>query len=116
MLEAHLIHRCTIERAQRTLDAYGNAVETWSAVDSDVPCRLVEKAMRAVRTELAENMVLKTPLLLLGAGADVQERDRITGVTFEDGTVTTRVWNVSALLNRRSMTLYHKSAVLEVVQ
>lgn len=116
MIDSHFLHRCTIQRALRTTDAYDNAVETWQDVESNVPCRLVEKTMRTEKSELAENMILKAPLLLVGAGADLQERDRIAGVTFEDGTVTTSVYVVTALLNRRSTALHHKSALLEVVQ
>ena len=116
MIDSHFLHRCTIGRASRVEDAYGNVSETWSDVETNVPCRFVEKSMALEQNERAENAVVKQPMLLLGAGVDIAERDRISGLTLEDGTVLTRVWHVESLLVRRAYAAHHQTALLKVVQ
>lgn len=116
MLDSHLIHRCAIQRATRTLDAYGNAVETWSDAATNVACRLVAKTKTVFVGEQAEKAVIVTHTLLVRRDADLRDRDRISQVTYEDGTVETRTFAVESLLNRRSGSLHHKSAALSVVQ
>lgn len=115
-LDAHLIHTCTIQRATRTTDAYGNVVETWSDAATDVACRLVAKTKTVLVGETAEKAVLVTHTLLVRGDADLQDRDRISQVTYEDGSVETRTFVIESLLNRRGGALHHQSAVLKVVQ
>lgn len=116
MLDTHLIHTCTIERATRTRDAYGNAVETWSDAATEVACRLVAKTKTVLVSETTEKTVIVNYTLLVRGDVDVRERDRISQVTFEDRTVETRTFVIESLLNRRGVALHHKSAVLSVVQ
>jgi head-tail adaptor len=115
-LDAHLIHTCIIQRATRTTDAYGNVVETWSDAATDVACRLVAKTKTMFVSETAEKAVLVSYLLLVRGDVDVRDRDRVSQVTYEDGSVETRTFSIESLLNRRGGALHHKSAFLSVVQ
>lgn len=115
-IESHFIHTCTIQRATETLDAYQNKRETWATVASNVPCRLVEKQQRLVNSERVESTVVTTHLLLIGSGANVLERDRVSQVRLEDGTVVNMTFVVKSLVMRRAYALNHKSAALSVIE
>ncbi len=108
----HFIHQCTIDRPDETLDAYGNADPVYRQIASGVACRLVEKDERVWSTELQESMVVTKYLLLLGAGVDVSERDR---VAVNDG-VSTRTFTIAARLKRNARGPHHISARLEIVE
>ncbi len=105
-LDSLLIHQATVQRSTAVLDAYGNASLTWYDYDS-VPCRLVEKRERIWSNERAESVVVTRYLLLVPAGTEVQERDRVQvdGVTY----------TVGAVLTRNTRATHHKSLSLEVV-
>jgi len=98
------------------LDAYRNAVLSWADVAVGVPCRLVEKQQRLVNSEKTESTVVTSHMLLVGSGADLLERDRVSKVKFEDGTLVTKTFVVRSLVMRRGRALHHKSAALEVVE
>lgn len=105
----HFIHRCTIERDTETaLSAYGNAAEAWVTVQADAPCRLVEKDERVRTDEIAESLVRTKYLLLMGAGTDLRERDRVT--------IGARVFSISAVMSRNARGPHHVSARLEIVE
>lgn len=113
---SHLLHTCTIQRATRSEDAYNNVVEAWSDIAADVACRFVAKTKTIFVSETAEKAVVVSYLLLVRADADVQDRDRVSKVTFEDGTVEERTFAIESLLKRRGRALHHQSAQLKVVQ
>lgn len=115
MLDSHLIHSCTIQRATKTEDAYGNAVETWHAVEAEVLCRLVDKLTNVLINQGTEKAILSTYQLLVPNDTDLQPRDRITRITLEDGTMLERVFLVETLSTRRGKVVRHKSARLSEV-
>ena len=105
-LDSHLIHTATVQRATQTADPYGNGRLSWYDV-AVTPCRLVEKAERIWTDERAEWAVHTVYLLLVPAGCEVAERDRV-----EVDSVT---YSVTACLNRSSRFVHHKSLALERV-
>ncbi len=105
-LDSWLSDDVTIQRGTQTLDAYGNASLSWYDV-AHVPGRLVTKRSRVWSDERAEALLVTTYLLLLPAGTDVQERDRVD----VEGTTYT----VAALLPRNGRAAHHLSLTLERV-
>ncbi len=104
----HFIHRCTIERpGGTTLDAFNNAAATYSTVAASVPCRLVEKEEQVRTDERAESVVRTKYTLLLNAGIDVRERDRV----LVDG----RTFTIAAVMKRNARGPHHVSVRLEIV-
>lgn len=115
-IESHFIHTCTIQRATETEDAYRNKVEVWATVASNVPCRLVEKQQRLANSERVESMVVTTHLLLVGSETNIVERDRVSQVRLDDGTIVNSTFSVKSLVMRRANALHHKSAALVKVE
>lgn len=114
--DSHLIHRCTIQRATRTEDAYHNVTETWADVATNVACRFVEKRKPVLVDEGTERSVVVSYLLLVHGDVDLRERDRVSEVTFEDGTKREGKFVLDiAPLARRGRAMRHKSAVLSLV-
>jgi len=105
-LDAWLASDVTIQRGTQTLDPYGNASLSWYDV-GQAPGRLVEKRERVWSNERAEAAVVTAYLLLVPAGTDVAERDRVQvdGVTY----------TVAALLARNARAAHHLSLTLERV-
>ena len=114
-LAAHLIQRCMIQRAESQLDPYGNAQTTWRDYLLDVPCRLIEDSERVINSLTAEQVVVTTYTLLVDGAVDIQERDRVSSVVFEDGGEATGAFVVRAVLARHGRELHHKSVALERV-
>lgn len=110
-LQAHLIHRCDIERATKLNDPYQNAKLSWTTQAEDVPCRLVASAQRIISTDRTQFTVVSTFKLLLPLGTDVIEDDRITNIVDVDGGPFT----VKAVLARRSRAVHHITLELERV-
>lgn len=106
-LTDHFIHRCTIQRATITLDAYNNAIPTWSDMATNVVCRLVEKEERRITDERAEDTISTKYKLMLAANANVLERDRVI--------VEGRTFTVEALLRRNARAAHHVTALLSIV-
>ena len=114
---AQLSQRCTIERGTFSTDAYGQRVETFAPVATDVPCRLVQRLITAPAGLLAERPVVTRTTLLVLPGADLREADRISGVVYEDGGRDPGVYAVRELVARRRGRhgLTHLSAEVERV-
>lgn len=105
-LDSWLSSDVGIQRGTQTLDAYGNAVLDWYDV-ALVPGRLVEKRERVWVSERAEAMVVTNYLLLVPAGTDVQERDRVM--------IGDVAYVVMALLERNARAAHHLSLTLDKV-
>lgn len=105
-LDAWLASDVTIQRGTQTLDPYGNASLSWYDVGL-VPGRLVEKRERVWSNERAEATVATAYLLLLPAGTDVAERDRVE--------VGGTVYIVAAVLARNGREAKHISLAVERV-
>lgn len=114
-VDAHFIHECDIERDAGTgEDAHGNDNESWSAgTRVDVAFRLVEQRERVYADEDSAWLTITTYKGLFAHDADIQEGDRLANVTLEDGTTLTEKFYIEELIARRSMSIHHKTAVLE---
>jgi len=115
-LADHFLHTCTIQRPTVVgKDRYQADRVTWADVAVEAPCRFVEKSQRVFSTDLAQFVVTTTYTLLLAAGADVLEGDRIADVRLEDGSVQAGPFEVASALRRRARALHHLSLGLEIV-
>lgn len=113
---AHLAHRCTIQRRPATTpDAYGQRSASFAAVATNVPCRLVQREIRAPLGSLAEQPVIIVTTVLFGPDADVRETDRVTNVVFDDGTTDAGPFVIRQLAARRSgrRGVVHRTAQVE---
>jgi hypothetical protein len=114
-IDSHFIHRCDIQRGVSQVDPYHNeAPPVWSALVSDVPCRLVMKAQRIFATDTAQQVEITKYLLLLPAGTDVTEDDCISELVDETG-ATTGTYKVLSVLPRRARSVRHISVELEYI-
>lgn len=76
--------RCTVERATATTDAGGGQTLTWATYLSGVRCRAWFDARRESAREAVQGSkltVLEDRRLIVPAGTDVREGDRIASVT-----------------------------------
>jgi len=96
-----LSHRCTIERPTYTIDAYGHRSATWSVVASAVPCRMIQETVTAPEGVFAERPVLTQTAVLVHPQTVIQQDDRLSSVTYEDGAVDGGVYVVKSLVTRR---------------
>jgi hypothetical protein len=112
-VDAHFIHRCEIQRGVSQKDPYHNdAPPVWSTLASDVPCRLVLKAQRIFSTDTAQQVEITKYLLLLPAGTDITEDDRVVSLVDETG-ATDGPFGVLSVLPRRARAVRHISVELE---
>jgi hypothetical protein len=114
---SHLIHTCDIERPEVYQDSYGEDKYRWPP---DIPthlseqrCRLIIKAQRVADSALAERPVITTYKLLLPAGTDVRQGDRITNVEDEEEVVDAGPFSVDEVLKRRARAVRHITLRLE---
>lgn len=114
-MDAHLLHRCTVQRATVTADPYGNDVRNWADWLTDVHCRLVIRSQRAADSSLAQEPVVSEYRLFLPPHTDVREGDRIADLTLEDGSAVAETFSVEMILPRRSRTMRHITLQLERV-
>jgi hypothetical protein len=113
---AHLAHRCTIQRRPTTTpDVYGQRQATYTAVAVDVPCRFIEREVRAPLGSLAEQPVIVATTVLFDAATDIRETDRIVNVVFDDGTQDAGPFVVRTLTTRRAgrRGVVHRTATVE---
>jgi hypothetical protein len=112
---AQLSHRATVQRATHAPDAYGQRVATWRVVAEDVPCRLVQREVRAPLGALAEQPIIIVTTILFAPGVDVRETDRIVDVDFGDGTTDAGPFVVRTLAQRRfaNRGVVHQAANVE---
>lgn len=116
-VDSHLIHTCSIERSRSTTDSYKAEQLLWPPDIPphlvEVPCRLVIKEQRVGDSAFAERPVITTYRLLLAAGVDVRQRDRITTIRDEEGLVDAGPFRVEEVMKRRARTVRHISLLLE---
>lgn len=111
-IDAHLHHRCEIQRAETTRDDYNTDILTWKTHRVDVVCRLVIKEERVQRTDDAERAVITTYALMLPAGIDIQHGDRITNLVI-DGVTTPGAYRIDQIKSRRAKSQRHITCTLE---
>jgi hypothetical protein len=111
--DSWLIHTATVQHATDVDNAYGNSTPAWETDPQVIECRFIERRERIFGDRDAQSMAVTAYTLLVGPDADILERDRISSVTFEDGTVQAGVYVVKSLLERRGTSRRHKSAELE---
>lgn len=111
--DAWLIHTATVQHATDVANAYGNSRPAWETDAQEIACRFIERQERIFGDRGAESMAITAYTLLVEPDAALQERDRISSVTFEDGTVQAGVYVVKSLVERRGAVSRHKSATME---
>ena len=80
-----LVHTCTIRRSSRALDAAGESIDSMSDLATGVACRFYRPdAKELVATG---GQVVVTHRLMLPYGQDVHEKDVVTAITDNQGTV-----------------------------
>ena len=112
-----LIHRCDIQRKVDVQSGSGELIPTWTSIDTQRPCRYVEKLERIAQESLGFPMVLEH-LLLMDSGEDVQVDDRIVNIVQDDCTtpVDAGPFTIEQLLIRRTTGAHHLSMELERVE
>ena len=114
-IAAHLIHRCTVQRATTAPDELRQAIKTYHDYHTDLPCRLVIKTQRIFSSDRAQLVTVTVYKLLLAPGVDVKPGDRISDLVYEDGSEpsATEAFVVRAILPRRGRTVRHITLELE---
>jgi len=113
--DAHLIHTCTIKRAGKLTNVYGNTKNLYGPLYTDVPCRLVEKVQRGIDASKAVASFVTTYMLLVNSDTDLIPEDQISDIILESGIEAGYTFTVKSVLIRRGKAARHKSAVLESV-
>lgn len=108
----HLIHTCSTERPDTTEGVYGQDRHTWEAHLSNVRCRLVIKEQKRVVDTEHEGAVISTYKIMVLAGTDLKQGDRVAQVVADDGT-TWGPFTISEVLPRRSRRTHHITFTLE---
>ena len=112
-----LIHQCDIYRPSSTTGIYGEDIPgAETLVVEDEACRYAEKSEKRFSSEAAADVIVTTYLLLLGPGADIQERDIIRNVDLTPSTTIAGPFYVEEVRNRFSTKLAHKSCVIRLVK
>lgn len=110
-----LIHTCNIQRSTPSQDTTGQPVDSWAALHTGQPCRLVIKTERVAAPDRGLINVTNY-LLLLAANVSVTTKDRVSLVTLETGD-TEGPFDILAVLPRRdeSGVEHHRALQLELV-
>jgi hypothetical protein len=114
-IDAHFLHRCAIQRPAVTgQDAYNNDVTQTATAAAGIPCRLVMKTQAILSDDRVQRVAVTRYMLLLPAGTDVREGDKVIDLVLEDGTRQSP-FRVKAILPRRGQTMHHVTLELERV-
>ncbi|WP_110513741.1 phage head completion protein [Herpetosiphon llansteffanensis] len=111
-IDAHLNHRCDIQRAETMQDDYNTDILTWKTHLADVVCRLVIKEERVQRTDEAERAVITTYALMMRAGTDIKHGDQIVNLVI-DGVATPGVYRIDHIKPRRAKSQRHITCTVE---
>ena len=115
-IDSHLLHTATI---QRYLPAGDDSLKApkkdWRDWLVGVRCRRVTKQQRVGDTAFAERPAVTVDLLLVLAGTDVQQGDRVVNIRDETGAVEVGVFKIESVIPRRGRAVRHISLVLEKV-
>ena len=112
-VDSHLIMTCTTQRASTTKDALNAEVKQWANLATGVRCRLVIKAQRPADTAFAERPVVTSHRLLVPAGTNIRQGDRIVNVIDEEGTTDAGPFTILEVMKRRARAVRHISLLLE---
>lgn len=116
-IDRHLIHTCEIQRPQTAKDGYNAEIKLWPPTIpthlTGVFCRLVIKTQRVGETAFAERPVITTHRLLVPAGTDVRQGDRIVNVQDEEGVIDAGPFAIQEVMRRRASAERHRSLLLE---
>jgi hypothetical protein len=115
-IDSHLIHTATIQRYLSVGDDSLKAPKKdWRDWLTGVRCRRVTKQQRVGDTAFAERPVITVDLLLVPAGIDVQQGDRVVNIVDETGATEAGVFKIKEVLRRRGRAVRHISLMLEKV-
>ncbi len=108
-----LIHTCTVQRTTPAQSSSGELIDNWADV-GNVACRYVQENERPGQIDQGFPL-LRTDLLLMNIGEDVQEVDRITDIVFTNGgaSVDPGPFFIEGLLERNTGQGHHISISLE---
>ena len=113
-LDNLLIHTCTIENpASGVKNAYNNKQKAYATPLTGVRCRLIESREVVQRDEVTEGVIQSVYLLMVSGDVDLQEKAKVSLVTFEDGSTINDVFEVGHVLHRRGRNSHHRTAMLE---
>lgn len=112
-INAHLIHRCTVQQSTSQPDEYGDDRLTWANVYTNVWCRLVIGTQRVLDTAQAEEPRVTTYKMFFPSGTIIAEGNRVASVTLEDGTVMSETFSIEAIMPRRARAVRHITCELK---
>jgi hypothetical protein len=117
-IERAFVHTATVVRPTAgTADSLNQPTSgTPITLYTALPGRLVERQERVAKDAWVTSVLVTTYIYIMGAEVDVQERDLITSITLEDGSVLTQTFQIKQVLRRvNSNAAHHKAAMLEAV-
>lgn len=111
-----LIHQCTIQRNTPVQSGSGELLDVWTTIDT-VDCRFVEKREGYAQEGISFQMQ-KLPMILMNAGEDVQEEDRIIDIVWklDDTLLDAGPYSIDSLLRRSTGSAHHLSLSLERIE
>ena len=84
-----LLDTCSIERnASLGNDPDNNPIAKWSVTQTLVACRLLIKMVRELDDAAAQQAVITEYTMLIAAGVDINEGDRISTVVHDNAPLT----------------------------
>ena len=103
MIRSRMTHRCTIERNQTVaLDANGNEqAAVWATHIADQPCYYYHSRRWVAEQQGERNVRVYGHQALLPLGTDVDEADRINGISDRRGTIVAGgAFNIAAIVRK----------------
>jgi hypothetical protein len=92
-----LIHTCTIQRATTSENAYGGKSSSYGNYLVGVACRLESLSDKVLDTAQAAHPTVTDYRLMLPAGTDVTDEDRITDVQLNNEPSTLGTFTIEAI-------------------
>jgi len=85
LVATFLTDRCTILAQQPITDEFGAPAQSYTAVASDVPCRLIRGDKPSIKDLAFQEKSRETYRLIVGPGTQIQTGQRVTvdSVTYE---------------------------------
>jgi hypothetical protein len=81
---AHLLNKtCTIQRNTPTQDNFGDAIDSWSTISSNVPCRIRKAPSYVVQQSKAGEYLKKGFIVYMHVEPQVHDRLLIDGLYYD---------------------------------
>jgi len=113
---AILIHTCTIQRSTPATSTSGEPIPSWADVDTLVLCRYIQQRQSFPNEGLTAEHI-RVDLVLLKAGTDIQEDDRISSIVLaaDSTTVLSGPLTVTSVIRRNTTETNHLSVAVEAI-